>query len=79
MCHELGWVPGILRCSDSPEIVQVAPRVRSANLGYLKPKLGLCPVLRNEYKDHSMRGFLSFIHDLKVCFILLHPDAVEKY
>lgn len=79
MCHELGWVPGIQRCSDSPEIVQVAPRVRSAaNLGYLKPKLGLCPLLRNECKDHLMRGFLSFIHDLKVC-IVLHSDAVEKY
>lgn len=44
---------------------------------FLKPKLGLCPLLRYERKDRLMRGSISFIHDLKVC-IVPYCSAVEK-
>ena len=36
--------------------LKFAPRIRAANTGYLKPKLGLYSLLRIKYKDHLIGG-----------------------
>lgn len=41
---------------NSPVSLKFAPRVRAANIGYLKPKLGLYSLLRIKCKHHLIVG-----------------------